>query len=109
MAFAITIHKSQSLTKDRIVTDLATRDFQAGISYVAVSRVTSLQGLLLEAPFDRQGLYNHTQTEGSYACVFIRDMFTTKSKAGEKMRLADQQCRQAQQVTSPPYPPVYLN
>ncbi|KAM4061713.1 PIF1-like helicase [Hirsutella rhossiliensis] len=42
-----------SLTKDKIVTDLATRDFQAGISYVAVSRVTSLQGLLLEAPFDR--------------------------------------------------------
>ncbi|KAM4062958.1 PIF1-like helicase [Hirsutella rhossiliensis] len=53
-----------SLTKDKIVTDLATRDFQAGISYVAVSRVTSLQGLLLEAPFDRQSLYNHTPTEG---------------------------------------------
>ncbi|KAM4055502.1 PIF1-like helicase [Hirsutella rhossiliensis] len=53
-----------SLTKEQIVTDLATRDFQAGISYVAVSRVTSLQGLLLEAPFDRQSLYNHTPTEG---------------------------------------------
>ncbi|KAM4066115.1 AAA domain-containing protein [Hirsutella rhossiliensis] len=36
-----------SLTKDQIVTDLASRDFQAGISYVAVSRVTSLQGLPL--------------------------------------------------------------
>ncbi|KJZ68508.1 hypothetical protein HIM_12100 [Hirsutella minnesotensis 3608] len=64
VAFAITVHKCQSLTKDKIVTDLATRDFQAGISYVAVSRVTSLQGLLLEAPFDRQSLYNHTPTEG---------------------------------------------
>ncbi|KAM4061960.1 PIF1-like helicase [Hirsutella rhossiliensis] len=67
-----------SLTKDQIVTDLATRDFQAGISYVAVSRVTSLQGLLLEAPFDRM-----------------------------KMRLADQQRRQAQQLTDPLYPPLY--
>ncbi|XP_044723694.1 ATP-dependent DNA helicase PIF1 [Hirsutella rhossiliensis] len=78
-----------SLTKDQIVTDLATRDFQAGISYVAVSRVTSLQGLLLEAPFDRQSLYNHTPTEGM------------------KMRLADQQRRQAQQLTDPLYPPLY--
>ncbi|KJZ69824.1 hypothetical protein HIM_10777 [Hirsutella minnesotensis 3608] len=64
VSFAITVHKCQSLTKDQIVTDLATRDFQAGISYVAVSRVTTLQGLLLEAPFDRQSLYNHTPTEG---------------------------------------------
>ncbi|XP_044722188.1 PIF1-like helicase domain-containing protein [Hirsutella rhossiliensis] len=70
-------------------TDLATRDFQAGISYVAVSRVTSLQGLLLEAPFDRQSLYNHTPTEGM------------------KMRLADQQRRQGQQLSDPLYPPLY--
>ncbi|XP_044716304.1 PIF1-like helicase domain-containing protein [Hirsutella rhossiliensis] len=89
VAFAITVHKCQSLTKDKIVTDLATRDFQAGISYVAVSRVTSLQGLLLEAPFDRQSLYNHTPTEGM------------------KMRLADQQRRQGQQLSDPLYPPLY--
>ncbi|KAM4067560.1 ATP-dependent DNA helicase PIF1 [Hirsutella rhossiliensis] len=80
-----------SLTKDQIVTDLATRDFQAGISYAAVSRVTSLQGLLLEAPFDRQSLYNHTPTEGM------------------KMRLADQQRRQGQQLTDAPYTPRYLD
>ncbi|KAM4062398.1 PIF1-like helicase [Hirsutella rhossiliensis] len=80
-----------SLTKDQIVTDLATRDFQAGISYVAVSRVTSLQGLLLEAPFDRQSLYKYTPTEGM------------------KMRLADQQRRQTQQLTNPPYTPLYLD
>ncbi|CAM1507676.1 Fc.00g073170.m01.CDS01 [Cosmosporella sp. VM-42] len=91
VAFAITIHKCQSLTKDQIVTDLATRDFQAGISYVAVSRVTSLKGLLLEAPFDRQNLYNHTPTEGM------------------KMRLDDQQHRQAQQLIDPPYPPRYID
>ncbi|XP_044720092.1 PIF1-like helicase domain-containing protein [Hirsutella rhossiliensis] len=91
VAFAITVHKCQSLTKDQIVTDLATRDFQAGISYVAVSRVTSLQGLLLEAPFDRQSLYNHTPTEGM------------------KMRLADQQRRQGQQLTDAPYTPRYLD
>ena len=75
-------------------------DFQAGISYVAVSRVTSLQGLLLEAPFDRQSLYNHTPTEGSYVCVLSCDAFTANYMAGMKMRLADQQRRQAQQLTT---------
>ncbi|KAM4066052.1 ATP-dependent DNA helicase PIF1 [Hirsutella rhossiliensis] len=64
-------------------------EHMAGISYVAVSRVTSLQGLLLEAPFDRQSLYNHTPTEGM------------------KMRLADQQRRQGQQLSDPLYPPLY--
>ncbi|KAM4055520.1 ATP-dependent DNA helicase PIF1 [Hirsutella rhossiliensis] len=59
-----------SLTKDQIVTDLATRDFQAGISY---------------------SLYKYTPTEGM------------------KMRLADQQRRQTQQLTNPPYTPLYLD
>ncbi|XP_044714645.1 PIF1-like helicase domain-containing protein [Hirsutella rhossiliensis] len=81
--------QSAGLVNGAQVTDLATRDFQAGISYVAVSRVTSLQGLLLEAPFDRQSLYNHTPTEGM------------------KMRLADQQRRQGQQLSDPLYPPLY--
>lgn len=48
-----------------LATVLDTRDFQATISYVAVPRVTSVRGLLLEALFDRQSLYSHTPTEGS--------------------------------------------
>lgn len=83
--------------------------FRAGISYVAVSRITSLQGLLLEAPFDRQSLYNHTPTEGTCACVFLRAAFMANYKVGMKMRLVDQQRRQAQELTDPPYPPVYLH
>ncbi|KID81194.1 ATP-dependent DNA helicase PIF1 [Metarhizium guizhouense ARSEF 977] len=39
-----------SITEDRIVTDLSCRDFQTGLSYVAVSRVKALQGLMLDAP-----------------------------------------------------------
>ena len=75
MAFAITAHNCQSLKKDLIVTDLSTRNFQAGINYVAASRVTSLQGLLLEAPFDGQSLYNHAPTEDLHL-VFLRSAFT---------------------------------
>ncbi|EXU94813.1 ATP-dependent exoDNAse (exonuclease V), partial [Metarhizium robertsii] len=56
VCYAITVHKSQSITEDRIVTDLSCRDFQTGLSYVAVSRVKTLQGLMLDAPFDRNRL-----------------------------------------------------
>ena len=45
VSYTITVHKLQSITEDLIVTDLSRRDFQNGLSYAAVSRVKSLQGL----------------------------------------------------------------
>lgn len=41
--------------------DLSTRDVQAGLNYVALSRVMAIQGLMLDAPFDRAySLYGGT-------------------------------------------------
>jgi hypothetical protein len=40
---------------------------------------------------------------------FLRAAFTANYKAGMKMRLVDQQRRQAQQLTEPLYPPLYLD
>ncbi|OWT42329.1 ATP-dependent DNA helicase PIF1 [Pochonia chlamydosporia 170] len=57
VCYAITVHKSQRITEDMIVTDLSCRDFQTGLSYVAVSRVKTLAGLMLDAPFDRNYLF----------------------------------------------------
>ncbi|KAJ0130136.1 Uncharacterized protein HZ326_26764, partial [Fusarium oxysporum f. sp. albedinis] len=59
VCYAITVHKSQSITEDMIVTDLSCQDFQTGLSYVAVSRVETLEGLMLEAPFDRNDRCSH--------------------------------------------------
>ncbi|XP_044718862.1 endonuclease-reverse transcriptase domain-containing protein [Hirsutella rhossiliensis] len=64
VCYAITVHKSQSITEDTIVTDLSCRDFQTGLSYVAVSRVKTLQGLMLDAPFDRNHLTYASPPEG---------------------------------------------
>lgn len=51
LAWAITIHKSQGLTFERAIID-AGASFAAGQVYVALSRLTSLDGLVLYSPIN---------------------------------------------------------
>lgn len=50
LAWAITIHKSQGLTFEKAIIDVSGA-FAPGQVYVALSRLTSLKGLVLSAPF----------------------------------------------------------
>ena len=79
LSYAITVHKSQGLTLDYAVLDLGEPEFAAGQTYVAISRVKKLSGLLFETPFD-----------------FER--FTPKRSAVGAMREEDMRRRMGQQI-----------
>ena len=79
LSYAITVHKSQGLTLDCAVLDLSETEFAAGQTYVAISRVKKLSGLLFETPFD----FEH---------------FTPKRSAVSAMREEDMRRRTGQQI-----------
>ena len=50
LAWAITIHKSQGKTFDHVVIDIGHGTFAAGQMYVALSRCTTFDGIILKSP-----------------------------------------------------------
>ena len=57
LAWAITIHKSQGLTFEKAIID-AEASFAHGQTYVALSRCTSLDGLVLKTPITSNAIIN---------------------------------------------------
>lgn len=55
LAWAITVHKSQGLTLQKAVIDIGKKEYAAGLSFVAISRVCSLSDVLFK-PFSFERL-----------------------------------------------------
>ncbi|MBM3183381.1 MAG: WYL domain-containing protein [Chloroflexi bacterium] len=59
LAWAVTIHKSQGKTFDRVIIDIGRGTFAHGQTYVALSRCTTLGGIILKKPIAK----NHILTD----------------------------------------------
>ena len=57
LAWAVTIHKSQGKTFDRVVVDIGRGAFAHGQVYVALSRCTSFEGLVLKTPIRKSHIW----------------------------------------------------
>lgn len=66
LAWAITIHKSQGLTFEKAVIDVANA-FAPGQVYVALSRVRTLNGLYLKSEIPRRAIIRSPVTEEGFA------------------------------------------
>jgi len=53
LAFAVTIHKSQGKTFEKVIIDVGRGTFAHGQMYVALSRCTSLEGMVLKSPLKK--------------------------------------------------------
>ena len=63
LAWAVTIHKAQGLTLDKVVIDIGNKEFSSGLTYVACSRVRSLKDLLFTTPFSYERLSNLSKSK----------------------------------------------
>lgn len=70
IAFAISVHKSQGTTQDKVWLDIADKEFTPGLTYVAISRVKTLDGVMFESPF---GLHHLRRPAGDVQAARMTD------------------------------------
>jgi ATP-dependent exoDNAse (exonuclease V) alpha subunit len=67
LAWAVTIHKSQGQTFDKVIVDLGYGAFSHGQVYVALSRCTSFEGLVLRRPVTYKDILLDGRITGFFA------------------------------------------
>jgi DNA-binding NarL/FixJ family response regulator len=84
LAWAITVHKSQGLTFDKAIVDIGSA-FAPGQVYVALSRLRSLQGLILTSPINYAGIEQNKK---------VTEYSKTKEEQGNLNQLVEKESEQ---------------
>lgn len=91
LAWAVTIHKSQGKTFDKVNIDMSRGSFASGQLYVALSRCTSLDGVTLKTPISAYHIKSDTRIT-----QFLRNYY--QQKAEQHMPLAQRIARLQQAI-----------
>jgi len=83
LAWAITVHKSQGLTFSNVIVDFSGGVFAGGQAYVALSRCTSLEGMVLKKQLNKSD-------------IFIRPEIIEFSKNFNNKQLIDRSFKEAE-------------
>lgn len=86
LAWAVTIHKSQGLTFDHAIID-AGKSFIAGQVYVALSRVRTLDGLVLKSKINKDSLRSNNEVINFMKPLNLEQLDQMKVEAQEKFIL----------------------
>lgn len=85
LAWAITIHKSQGMSFDRMHFDLTRGIFVPGQAYVAISRMRSLEGLSLSNPIMPHHITQNPEILSFSNSFNDTDMITDELESGKKI------------------------
>ena len=88
LAWALTIHKSQGATLDTAEIDVGSGIFECGQTYVALSRVRSLNGLYMTS-FDAQKIKINTKVKNYYEELKLYQQPKKEEKAVEEHVVED--------------------
>lgn len=99
LAWAVTIHKSQGKTFERVVIDIGKGTFAHGQMYVALSRCTSLDGIVLKQPILKKHIwmdwrvvqfvtdYQYNKAEEVFSAKDKENLILQAIKEGGKLRM----------------------
>jgi ATP-dependent DNA helicase PIF1 len=97
LAFAVTIHKSQGKTFERVIIDVGNGTFAPGQMYVALSRCTSLEGVVLRKALRKQ----HILLDWAVVRFLTGSQYNQAARIlsrEEKLRILDTAIRQKQSL-----------
>jgi hypothetical protein len=99
LAWAVTIHKSQGKTYEKVVIDIGRGTFAHGQTYVALSRCTSLDGIILKKPIRKNHVwmdyrvvkfltgYQYARAETSNPAVEKMEMIKSAIDTGSRLKI----------------------